>query len=517
MEINGGEGNVRREALAEAMIGAGWPESGSFARGTLSARGNNGTMLDQIVTSSRNIGFGLDALGNWASESGSISQTRSFNTKNQITAISGANVPIYDNNGNMTRDEKGQTYEYDAWNRMVNAVGSTELFAYDADNRRPSLTVCGPTVTDSYYSSDWQILQEGCGGTTATSQYVWGLGYIDDLVLRDDNSTSGSLGKTSSGLGRRLYSEQDANYDVTSITNASGAVQVRIQYDPYGVPTFLTSSWGTGGSLPSGWEPLFQGLRYDSTDKTYDGRSRIYDPALGVWMQQDRGYKDGSNLYQEDDSNPSSLCDPFGAKPETKPSEWRLQVNVGFDSSADPAKEKEWVEKMLAALLSAIRYCHSHGMLDKNIPLDVNSLDVTWDNNTKDKPAPPDEYTPKNNFDENLVNIEGPRYGLTFLITRRHLKQGDASLGGATSGSGSAIDDSAQLFDTVLAHEAGHQVGYNDCECADDNDKGHGGGGHNKDEHNLMYWKMRAHPQPDKCWCKLIGDKAWYQHIMSLK
>jgi hypothetical protein len=44
------------------------------------------------------------------------------------------------------------------------------------------------------------------------NQYVWSLAYVNALVLRDDNSSTGSYGKTSSGLGRRIYVQQDANF-----------------------------------------------------------------------------------------------------------------------------------------------------------------------------------------------------------------------------------------------------------------------------------------------------------------
>ena len=46
-------------------------------------------------------------------------------------------------------------------------------------------------------------------------QYVWGIRYIDELVCRDDATP------------RRLYACQDANFNVTSITNTSGTVQER--------------------------------------------------------------------------------------------------------------------------------------------------------------------------------------------------------------------------------------------------------------------------------------------------
>jgi hypothetical protein len=89
----------------------------NFSRGTLIASGNNGTTLDSISgTPKATNAWSLDALGN-PTVIGSTNQN--FNPQDQITSITGKTTPLYDNNGNMTRDEAGHTYIYDAWNRMV--------------------------------------------------------------------------------------------------------------------------------------------------------------------------------------------------------------------------------------------------------------------------------------------------------------------------------------------------------------------------------------------------------------
>ena len=174
-------------------------------------------------------------------------------------------------------------------------------------------------VNPVHGAAKWQVLEEdvttnpGCGPVTVTaSQYVWGLGYIDDLVLRDDDSSSGNLGKASSGLGRRIYVLQDANYNVTALTDTSGNVLERLMYDPYGSITVLTASWG-GTTDAYGWEYFWQGGRYDTTTQLYNFRFRDYDPALAAWTEQDpAGYVNGPDVYQMELSNPVTGWDPFG-------------------------------------------------------------------------------------------------------------------------------------------------------------------------------------------------------------
>ncbi|HWE97544.1 MAG TPA: RHS repeat-associated core domain-containing protein [Tepidisphaeraceae bacterium] len=135
-----------------------------FARGVLSASGNNGTQLDSVASSSQAQSWQLDALGNQTSvTTDGTTTTRAFNAQNQETGVSGPtnlpSVPTFDGNGNTTADA-GQTMVYDAWNRLVAVkaagVGTVlETYAYDALGRRieetntPAATVVAPGVAST--------------------------------------------------------------------------------------------------------------------------------------------------------------------------------------------------------------------------------------------------------------------------------------------------------------------------------------------------------------------------------
>jgi RHS repeat-associated protein len=132
-------------------------------------------------------------------------------------------------------------------------------------------------------------------------------------------------------LDERLWAEQDANHNVTSIVNNSGVVQERFVYDPYGKVTVLDSNW-VGTSDTKSWNVLFQGLRWDSTAEDYEVRNRRYDPTLGRFTTQDpAGYVDGANLYQFVTSNPLQNCDPTG-----------LYVPSHLPTTAPKATISEW-------------------------------------------------------------------------------------------------------------------------------------------------------------------------------
>jgi YD repeat-containing protein len=92
-----------------------------------------------------------------------------------------------------------------------------------------------------YFSQQWQALEEDVGGAMQ-DQYVWSPVYVDALIERDVG-------------GQRLYVLQDANFNVTSVVNASGVVQERYVYDPYGKVTFLNPNWGTLTGSSVGWVP----------------------------------------------------------------------------------------------------------------------------------------------------------------------------------------------------------------------------------------------------------------------
>ncbi len=268
--------------------------------------------LNQLSSFNRGSGshtqsWDYDALGNWDSvTTDAATQTSTANKQNEITAVSGATTPTYDNNGNMTTDETGKQYVYDAWNRIkiVKNSGGTTLKTYSDDglNRRVAETASGTTI-DLYYSAGWQVLEEAVSGTTK-SRYVWSPVYVDALILRDRDAD----GSSGNGLEERLWVQQDANFNVTALINGSGTVVERYAYDSFGKVTYMNASWTTIGSSAYGWQYLHQGGRLDASSGLYYFRNRDYSPTLGRWVTMDpiRYEAGGSNLYLYIKNNPST-------------------------------------------------------------------------------------------------------------------------------------------------------------------------------------------------------------------
>ena len=119
------------------------------------------------------------------------------------------------------------------------------------------------------------------------------------------------LAEVYSGAVTRIYAQQDANHDVTAITDSSGNVLERFIYDPYGAVNVRTAAWAATGDSKN-WLYLFQGGRLDTFAGNYSFRSRDYRPPLGTWTEADIPYIDGANLYRAFGSNPVAFTDPFG-------------------------------------------------------------------------------------------------------------------------------------------------------------------------------------------------------------
>ena len=256
--------------------------------------------------------------------------------------------PAYDDAGNMISGPQPGAesarlhFTYDAWNRLVQVraddpgnpgqPGDTIAeYQYDGANRRiAKLIPSGDdwNRTDYYYNEGWQCLEERYGEgqpkeavpETPSVQWLWDPRYIDAPVLRW-RSVSGPLDET-------LYYCNDANMNVTALVSASGTVEERYVYDPYGSATIYDGSWNEVQ-----WEAskhnavLYCGYRFDAETGFYNVRFRYYHPTLGRWMARDPGpasprdegqedvsgaYSDGMNLYQYCHSTPAAGTDPSG-------------------------------------------------------------------------------------------------------------------------------------------------------------------------------------------------------------
>jgi RHS repeat-associated protein len=138
--------------------------------------------------------------------------------------------------------------------------------------------------------------------------YIWG-NYIDELLLMEDVAGDGGT------AGADYFALRHHNYNVVALTDSSGSVQERYDYNPYGQRFVLDADFSddSDGQSDFGLKIGHQGLYHDTATGLVYNRARMLNPTLGRFMQRDPlGYVDGMSVYQYVGSNPLSRRDSMG-------------------------------------------------------------------------------------------------------------------------------------------------------------------------------------------------------------
>jgi RHS repeat-associated protein len=264
----------------------------------------------------------------------------------------------YDLRGNTLADGlTTNSYGYDVLNRQITVTNGSDSaeYIYDAMGRRIAkvvTTTAGVTTTHFIYDKQFRVIEERSSQSVWQARYTYGSG-IDEVLLMERNSSS-------------YYLHRDALGSITEITNSSGSLVERYEYDVYGEPEFYDGSYSAITESTIGNPYLFTARRYDPESGNYYYRARIYSPALGRFLSMDPlGYEAGdANLYRYVFNNPANLTDPTGeivpiliavAVLATKAIDYGLtlyDIIQARQTIADPCVPPE--EKLLAGLTIAL-------------------------------------------------------------------------------------------------------------------------------------------------------------------
>jgi RHS repeat-associated protein len=362
----------------------------------------------------------LDGNGDGAyTSAGDLDETNNVFTKaNEWTDRRSRATPTQDD-WEYTHDAVGNLAEEELsrYNGSVTAV-SGRAFVYDAFGRlrkverRPVIVGQDPTIIEYRYNgfgfrTMWKYDATPGGGLTNDERYYFlydekwrtaatyrnsdvsakerfvhhaagraGTGsssYIDSVVLRDRDNTSGWTAASDGTLEERHYYCQNWRSDVVTMIEDDGQPVEWVRYSPYGEPTTylladynrdgvvnstdytvfddefqfggsvgaLTADLDFSGSIDtddldrfneslsefSGLSGIgftsrignrlgYAGYHWDSAGSLYHVRYRVYRPDLGRWMQRDPiAYIDGMNLYQYASSKANILVDSLGLNP----------------------------------------------------------------------------------------------------------------------------------------------------------------------------------------------------------
>ena len=97
------------------------------------------------------------------------------------------------------------------------------------------------------------------------------------------------------------------------LSNKEGKIVEKVEYDVYGMPTFLNADGKVLAASTIGNNILFTGREYNAETELYYLRSRNQQPNIGRFVQFDRLlYLDGLNNYAYVRNRPMFFIDSFG-------------------------------------------------------------------------------------------------------------------------------------------------------------------------------------------------------------
>jgi RHS repeat-associated protein len=354
--------------------------------------------------------------------------------------------PAYDANGNLTDDGVNYTYVYDAFGRLRTVKNRSnsaivEENHYNGLNQRIGWHYDVDADGDVDSSDPWYwFIQDLRWRTVATyrvptswstaadsdpkERFVFhhaglagsgGSGYIDEVILRDRDNTSGFTASSDGTLEERFFHLHNWRHDVIGLGKPDGTLVERVKYSAYGVATRLdpadynqdgfidffdddgfdadhsntnaladfdysgtvnatdSTTWttaylagnitargalsttdaATGVNNRSG----YAGYQFSPATQQYHVRHRAYDPLVGTWGERDpMEYVDGSSLYMYVMDNPVSGRDPTGLL---------RQDEVPCENSQSQRERRECCQRESELFMGSlqnihlVRFCHN--------------------------------------------------------------------------------------------------------------------------------------------------------------
>jgi len=265
-----------------------------------------------------------------------------------ITNNGVAQTLTYDRNGNLTSAVSASltnTYEWDAVNRMTAISSGTNRseFTYDGLGRRVRIV----EKTNGVVQSDKRFLWSGPG-----------LGEERDSTGSTVNKRFFDGGEQVSGTA--YFFSSDHLGSIREMSDSSGTVRARYDYDPYGRRTKLA------GDLESDF--AFTGHYFHSGSGLHLAMYRAYDANTARWLSRDPA-EVGINYYSYVGNDPLNLVDSLGLC-DSKPDSDDFWVNVYEHGASDAGKFFKQLGQ--DALGSAL------GMLQLANPLKMGPLGILF-------------------------------------------------------------------------------------------------------------------------------------------
>lgn len=247
--------------------------------------------------------FAMDANGNRTQRVKNGTPTSySYNNADQVQTA-GSNIYSFDPNGNMTANTEtgfNRQFKYDGLNRLVEVqVTPTKKWQmkYGPLGEKVEKADTGNIVTRMLFDGD-NLLGELNVSNVLTTKYTCGLGIDQWLSLTQNN--------------QEYFFQNDGLNSVVALTNLSGNIENRYQYDSYGnITNQLTAIVNN---------ILYSGRLWEKDLNLLDNRARYYNSKIGRFDNRDnfRGYLNfpsSLNKFVYVENNPINFIDQNGETP----------------------------------------------------------------------------------------------------------------------------------------------------------------------------------------------------------
>ena len=215
-----------------------------------------------------------------------------------------ARTLLYDLNGNMTNNGVGQTYEWDAENRLIainyamavapSGVTRSE-FGYDGMDRRVRIVEKAGTVSVDDKRLLWNgiaIAQETRSVSESAVKQFYPHGTMITSAVNPNNP-------------QKHYFTQDHLGSIREMSDENGLLLARYDY----------ALWGRRERVEGTLQAVFgfTGHYFHETSGLHLALYRAYDSDVAIWLSRDPiGERGGINLYTYVYNQPSLLTDPLG-------------------------------------------------------------------------------------------------------------------------------------------------------------------------------------------------------------
>ncbi|MFA6445372.1 MAG: RHS repeat-associated core domain-containing protein, partial [Sterolibacterium sp.] len=314
--------NQTLNAFAYTYDAAGQRVSEVSQRGNINFAYNGiGELTGADGLNAGNYNYAYDGIGNRLTSS-TPATTYTPNNLNQYTQIlegSAPSEPTYDNNGNLTSINNGQStvsYTYDEENRLAGIQSTVNnkqsAFIYDGLSRRVETRELenGTLLKTIRYVYDGLVPVEELewsGTASGTPAKLRQITRGPDLSgsLQDAGGIGGLLAFTANNASTWYFA--DANGNVANLFTPADTAAATYTYDPFG--RRLTATGALANVNPYQWSSK----EYHEPSGLVYYLYRFYDPQNGRWLSRDPlGEEGGVNLYGFALNDPQNCWDAYG-------------------------------------------------------------------------------------------------------------------------------------------------------------------------------------------------------------